>query len=190
MEKINYFNLPRAVGSINDKLNNVQWYLHRIDMMNRVSVYPRAGRLSSIRELSGFLQCHYSSAQRLLRDKQIMHTYQSRSITIYITDILEAAAKSERVRFFLNRIVERAKAAKALPEPPKNPQPPRILIETELYPDRFIFATIKYQGWRCNAYIPYHLCNQPDKVTDFVEQILLNRHAKHPFSIPPEISNQ
>jgi len=138
--------------------------------------------LHSYAQVARFLQCDPKTAVRLIDEGLIRHTYIGGEISVYIPDILEAAAKHDRVARFISRI--RTGAPSCNSSQLREISNPKILVETELYPDRFIFATIKYQGWRCNACIPYHLWTQPDKVTDFVEQIIRARQENYPFRIP------
>jgi len=180
------------------RLNYIESLLLDLKQANlsalRVSLRPgnEWNYLHSYAQVARFLQCDPKTAASLLNERLIRYTMIGGEISVFIPDILEAAAKHERIGKFIARI--RSGQTASAPDSGSCHSssirailPPKIMVETELYPDRFVFATIKYQGWKCDACIPYHLWNQPDKVIDFVQQIILNRHEKYPFRIPPVI---
>ena len=138
--------------------------------------------LRSFAQLARFLQCDPKTAVRLLRLGLIRHSVLGGEISVFIPDILEAAQKDERVGKFITRI---RKDASCNSSQIRVSSPPKIMIETGLYPDRFVDAKVKYDGWSTNVCFPYHLWTQPDKVIDYVEQIVRDQHAKRPFRIAP-----
>jgi hypothetical protein len=173
----------------NARLNAVEQTLSDLKNAN-LAALRLAGRydnrlkcLNSFAQLGRFLECDPKTAATLLREGYIRHTVTCGGISVFVPDILEAALKHERVGRFLARAFLRKRVP---PAPEKPQQPPRIYVETELYPGRFVLATIRYQGWRCPACMPAHLWHDTEKMTDFVNQVILNRHERVPFRIPPQ----
>jgi|GEM_PF-2479565 len=139
--------------------------------------------LHSYAQVARFLQCDPKTAAALIGDGLIRCALINGEISVFIPDILEAAAKHERIGRLIARI--RTGSPSCNSSQISEIRKPQVMFETELFPGRFVFATIKYQGWRCNACIPYHLWNEPGKVKDFVNQIIRDRHEKVPFKIAP-----
>ena len=139
--------------------------------------------LHSYAQVARFLQCDPKTAVRLISDGLIRHTCIGGEISVFIPDILEAAAKYERVNQFITRIRSGVPAGRDAM--PCGSTPPDIFIETKLYPERYIKAKVKYQGWMTNICIPCHLWTQNDKVIDFVNEVIKDRHRERPFRIAP-----
>ena len=145
---------------------------------------PAGLHLDSIVQLAGFLGCSYNWAKQIKKEGRIKCLQQGPKVMFFLSDILEAVDRDPSIRrMFLARIGTGSPSCNS--SQIREIRKPQVMFETELFPGRFIFATIKYQGWRCNACIPYHLWNEPGKVKDFVNQIIRDRHEKHPFKIAP-----
>ena len=141
--------------------------------------------LPNIPALANFLGCSYTTAKRLKHLHRIKFFQNGTNVKFFIPDVIYAIDHDPVVSKHFHKHWDLISGKPAVPS-----QPPKIYVETELYPDRFIFATIRYQGWRCCICIPEHLWNDANRVADFINQVILHRHAKYPFRIPPVINNQ
>ncbi|MEI8049561.1 MAG: hypothetical protein WCI92_19450 [Bacteroidota bacterium] len=147
--------------------------------------HPACEYIHSIRELGVFLGCHYNTAKRIISQGRIRCTRDGVRVRFYIPDVLYAIDHDPVVSGFFTRLCDR------LNNPaPQVTLPPRATVESELFPGRFVLATIRYQGWRCYACFPEETYGDADKVEDFVQEIIFRRHERHPFRIAPVISEQ
>jgi len=141
--------------------------------------------ISTIRQLADFIGSSYSSAKRLKQQHRIKFHQTGTSVKFFIPDVLYAIEHDPVVaKHFYKHWNLISSCKQEIPQ-----TPPKIFVETELYPGRFVFATIRYQGWRCSVCIPEHLWNDANRVADFINEVILQRHEKQPFRIPPIINN-
>ena len=157
-------------------------YAFKAEQKNVSLAHPAREYIHSIRELGEFLGCHYNTAKRIISQGRIRYTRDGYRVRFWIPDVLYATNHDPVVLGFFTRVIARLNdPASQVP-----PSPPRATVESELYPGRFVLATIRYQGWRCYACFPEETYGDAEKVEDFVNQIIHERHERHPFRIAPE----
>lgn len=138
--------------------------------------------LPSIVALSEFLECSYPTAKRLKKAGLIKFTQEGTKVRFYIPDILDAIDKHQRVGKYIDRWCENHPPAGSPPIPKKDP---KIRIETELFPERFMFIKIKYQGWGCTVCTSPELWDNQPLIRDLVHQVIKEQNNRKPFKISP-----
>jgi hypothetical protein len=144
--------------------------------------HPACEYISSIRELGEFLGCHYNTAKRIVSHGRIGCTRDGNRVRFWIPDVLYAVEHDPTVSGFFKKVIDHLNDPASQVPPP----PPRATVESELFPGRFVFATIRYQGWKCDACFPEEIYGDTEKVEDFVNQIIRDRNERIPFCIAPE----
>jgi hypothetical protein len=142
--------------------------------------YPEWDYLPSIVALSDFLECSYSSAKRFKKAGLIKFEQQGTKVKFYIPDILEAIEKHERVGKYIDRLCEKYPPAGS-PQIPK--KEPKIRIETELFPGRFMFIKIKYQGWGCTICTSPDLWENQSLIRELVNEVIKEQNQRKPFKV-------
>jgi hypothetical protein len=145
------------------------------------AAHPDWEYIPSILELARFLGCSYEIAKKIRKEGRIKGSISGGKVRFYIPDVLHAIDHDPVVKDLFNRVCDHFKAP--VPQLPKIPRP--ATVESELFPGRFVLATIRYQGWRCYACFPEETYCDPEKVDDFVQEIIFRRHERHPFPILP-----
>jgi hypothetical protein len=177
---------PKAIAGLHVKLDNInRLLLAQSNNPQTVSDPPSDwDYLHSIADLADFLECSYTTAKRFKRDRRIKFTQEGTKVRFYIPDILDAIEKDDVVGKYIDRFCENHPPAN---QPPQLEKDPKIYIETELFPDRFMFILIKHQGWRGTVVCSPDLWDNQPEIRALVHEVILAQHDRKPFKIAPII---
>lgn len=140
----------------------------------------------NIKSLSDFFCCSYTTAKRWKKQLRIPSVQMKNEVMFFVPDVMTACEKDPVVKNQFMKSLEPGFRQKYLADKKARlSQSTEVKYETELYPGRFVDVTIRYQGWRTHACFPYHIWNNREKVIDYIQQLILTRHEKHPFPIVP-----
>jgi hypothetical protein len=185
MSKINLDGLPQSVAGLHDKPDVMhRLLLNQSNNSKAVSEPPSPDwdYLPSIAELADFLDCSYRTALRIKRAGLIKYTQEGAKVKFLITDVLDAIEKDDRVGKYVDRFCEKYFPAGSPPIPKKDP---KIRIETGLFPERFMFIKIRYQGWGCTVCTSPELWDNQPRIRALVHQVIKEQNESKPFRISP-----
>lgn len=144
--------------------------------------HPSWDYLPSVVALADFLECSYRTALRFKKAGLIKFTQDGTKVKFLITDVLDAIEKHDRVGKYIDRFCEKYPPAGSPPMPKKDP---KIRIETELFPEKFMFIKIKYQGWGCTVCTSPELWDNQPLIRELVHQVIKEQNERKPFKISP-----
>ena len=176
---------PKAIAGLHVKLDNMhRLLLAQSNNSKTVSElnFTEWDYLPSEVALSEFLECSISTARRFKKEWLIKFTQEGTKVRFYIPDVLEAADKHDRVGKYIDRWCENHPPAGS-PQLPK--EDPKIFIENELYPGRFMFIRVKYQRWSCTVVCSPDLWDKQSEIRELVHQVILAQNERKPFKISP-----
>jgi len=140
----------------------------------------------NLKALADFFCCSYTTAKRWKKQLRIPSVQTKNEVLFFVPDVMTACEKDPVVKNQFLKSLEPGFRKKYLEDKKAKLAPStEIIYETELYPGRFVDVKIKYQGWRTHACFPYYIWNNKKKVIDYIRQLILTRHEKHPFKIAP-----
>jgi hypothetical protein len=183
MTKNNLEGLPQAVAGLHDK----PYFMHPLllNQSNNSKAVPKTPSpdwdyLPSIAELSDFLDCSYRTALRFKKAGLIKFTQEGTKVKFLITDVFDAIDKDDRVGKYADRFCEKYPPAGSPPGPKKDP---KIRIETGLFPERFMFIKIRYQGWGCTVCTSPELWDNQPQIRELVHQVIKEQNERKPFRV-------
>lgn len=151
--------------------------------------HPEWDYLPSVVALADFLECSLSTARRFKKAGLIKFTQEGTKVKFLITDVLHAIDQHERVAKYVYRFCENHPPAGSPCScnsfPIREILPPKIRIEPELFPQRFMFIKIRYQGWGCTVCTSPELWDNQAMIRDLVHQVIKEQHERKPFKVSP-----
>lgn len=184
MKKLTFLGLPASVAEIHVKLDNIQKFLSGQDNDSKSKTVPDPDwdYFHSRAELAEFFEVPISTVRSWERSGRLKGEKHGLELWYPISIVLEAIAKDDIIGYYAARLSEKYPPAGEKVQPQKEPQ---ISIETELFPNRFVFIKVRYQRWHTTVVCDPDLWEKQDEIRALVYEVILAQHDRKPFKIAP-----
>ncbi len=184
MKQFSFLGLPQSVAELHRKLDNIHKLLLAPEdgLKNPPDPDPDWDFFHSISEVADFFEVPYSTARGWYRSGRIKGIKGRLNVKFYIPDVLAAIANDDIIGYYATRLSEKYPPAEEKKQPLKEPE---IFIETELFPNRFFFIRLKYQGWKTTVVCIPEIWDNQDDIRALVYEVILAQHDRKPFRIAP-----
>jgi hypothetical protein len=184
MKKLSFLGLPASVAEIHVKLDAIQKFLSEQDndSKSKADPDPDWDYFPSRAAVAEFFEVPDSTVRSWERSGRIKGEKHGSNIRYYIPAILEAVEKDDIIGYYAARLSEKYPPAKETEQPAKEPE---ISIKTELFPKRFTFIDVGYQGWKATVVCSPDLWDNQKEIRALVYEVILAQHDRKPFKIAP-----